>query len=218
MDNLTFAQTRGMLLAAADRIIASKDILTEVDSRIGDGDHGIGMHNGMVKARQALEQAPDNGNVFSLFSAMGMAMMMSMGGASGVIFGSMFMGSAAKMPPKAELTPEDMAALMQGALAAIRKRGGASVGDKTMVDAFQPAVEAMSAAFSQGFPAMMHSAALAARQGMEATKQYPAKLGRAKFLGERSIGFQDAGATSTYFIFDAMDQYVASLAQNGKEV
>ena len=83
MDNLTFEQTKGMLLAAADRIIASKDILTEVDSKIGDGDHGIGMHNGMVKARQALEQAPDNGNVFSLFSAMGMAMMMSMGGASG---------------------------------------------------------------------------------------------------------------------------------------
>ena len=200
-------EVRGMLLAAAEKIIESKPYLTQVDSAIGDGDHGIGMALGMEKARLALEACPD-GNVYALFSDMGRAMLMSMGGASGVIFGTLFMGGAKGKTPSAELDLPAFAQLMKDSLAAIQKRGGAGVGDKTMVDALYPAVEALQEHSTETFSVGLMAAAEAARQGMEATKNYPAKFGRAKSLMERSIGYQDAGATSVYLIFQAMADYV----------
>ncbi|HIY22154.1 MAG TPA: dihydroxyacetone kinase subunit L [Candidatus Flavonifractor merdigallinarum] len=212
MKELNYGQVRAMLLRAADEIIQSKDLLTEIDSQIGDGDHGIGMERGMKKAKETLLSMETGENVYDLFQAMGKTMLMSMGGASGVIFGTLFLGGARNKPASATLDTAGMAALMSDSLAQIKERGKAQVGDKTMVDALEPAVEQMNALAPQGdWVEMMAQAAQAAQAGMEATKQYQAKYGRAKSLMERAIGHQDAGATSTWILLRAMADYVQSL-------
>lgn len=212
MKELNYGQVRAMLLRAADEIIQSKDLLTEIDSQIGDGDHGIGMERGMKKAKETLLSMETGENVYDLFQAMGKTMLMSMGGASGVIFGTLFLGGARNKPASATLDTAGMAALMSDSLAQIKERGKAQVGDKTMVDALEPAVERMKDLAPQGdWVEMMDQAAQAAQAGMEATKQYQAKYGRAKSLMERAIGHQDAGATSTWILLKAMADYVQSL-------
>lgn len=212
MKELNYGQVRAMLLRAADEIIQSKDLLTEIDSQIGDGDHGIGMERGMKKAKETLLSMETGENVYDLFQAMGKTMLMSMGGASGVIFGTLFLGGARNKPASATLDTAGMAALMSDSLAQIKERGKAQVGDKTMVDALEPAVERMKDLAPQGdWVEMMDQAAQAAQAGMEATKQYQAKYGRAKSLMERAIGHQDAGATSTWILLRAMADYVQSL-------
>ena len=171
MEQLNYAQVRDMLLYVAEQIIDSKALLTEVDSQIGDGDHGIGMERGMKKAKEKLLSMESGSNVYALFQEMGKTMLMSMGGASGVIFGTMF-----------------------------------------MVDALEPAVERMkSCAGTSDLGEMLSQAAEAAREGMEATKNYQAKYGRAKSLMERALGHPDAGATSTWIIFRSMAEYVQKL-------
>lgn len=215
MNTLSFMQTRKMLMQVADKVIENKRYLTEIDSRIGDGDHGIGMYNGMTKGKEALAKMDSGENVYQLFSEMGKAMLMSMGGASGVIFGTMFMGGAKRMPAQQVLSSEGLAQLMEFSLLAVKARGKAEIGDKTMVDAFEPAVLAMKEHYARGLVPMLERASSAARTGMEATKEYSAKFGRAKFLMDRSIGFQDAGATSTYIIINAMYQFVKDLTEYG---
>ena len=133
---------------------------------------------------------------------------MSMGGASGVIFGSLFLAGADGATPQTELQPSDFADMEQKSLEAIQKRGGAQVGDKTMVDALAPAVDAMNAHRNDSFVDMLRAGEEGARQGMENTKNYIAKFGRAKSLMERAIGHQDAGATSVYIIFRSMREYI----------
>ena len=197
----------GMICSTADAIVGNKAFLTEVDSRIGDGDHGIGMALGMQKAKNRVSDMTERANVYEVFAEAGKAMLMSMGGASGVIFGSMFQAGARNMPPREVLTPEEFARMMERSLKAIMERGGARVGDKTMVDALAPAVEAMLARTWEDYGAMLGAAEQAAREGMENTKNYVAKYGRAKSLMERAIGYQDAGATSVWLIFRAMHAY-----------
>lgn len=208
LDRLNAADARNMLLYIADKIIAAKPYLTEIDSVIGDGDHGIGMAGGMQKAKKKLLQMQDATNVYALFEAAGKAMLMSMGGASGVIFGSLYLAGAKDMEPKEELTAADLAAMERKSLLAIQERGKAEVGDKTMVDALAPAVEAMEREASVSLLDMLNAAEEAARQGMEDTKKYIARFGRAKSLMERAIGHQDAGATSVWLIFQGMREFV----------
>lgn len=197
-----------MILYIADKIIAKKSYLTEVDSAIGDGDHGIGMAGGMQKTKKKLLKMQGEENAYQLFETAGQAMLMSMGGASGVIFGSLYLEGTKGMEPKAVITAEDLAMMERKSLIAIQKRGGAQVGDKTMVDAMVPAVEALEANCGKSLLAMLKAAEEAARQGMEDTKKYVAKFGRAKSLLERAIGHQDAGATSVYLIFQGMREFV----------
>jgi dihydroxyacetone kinase len=135
-------------------------------------------------------------------------MLMSMGGASGVIFGSLYLAGAKDMEEKGVLTPEDLAKMERKSLAAIQERGKAEVGDKTMVDALAPAVEALEANCDKGLLEMLRAAEEAAGQGVEDTKKYVAKFGRAKSLMERAIGYQDAGAASVWLIFQGMREYV----------
>ncbi|WP_066454350.1 dihydroxyacetone kinase subunit DhaL [Anaerotruncus rubiinfantis] len=208
METLNAAAAREMLLCAADAIIRQKSLLTELDSQIGDGDHGIGMARGMKKAQEALGKLDGESNVYQCFSDMGKAMLLSMGGASGVIFGTMFMGGTKGHEPQSNLSSEEFVALMTGSLRAIKDRGKAAVGDKTMVDAFEPAVDAMRAHANEGFAAMLAAAAAAAEQGAKSTKAYQAKFGRAKSLMERAVGHMDSGAVSTAIIFRAMSDYM----------
>lgn len=208
LEELNVEDARNMLLYIADKIIANKPYLTEIDSAIGDGDHGIGMAGGMQKAKKKLLKLEDQENVYRIFEEAGQAMLMSMGGASGVIFGSLYLAGAKGMESKNVLTALDLAEMEEKSLAAIQERGGAKVGDKTMVDALAPAVEALKKNADLGLLEMLKQAEEAARIGMEDTKKYVAKFGRAKSLLERAIGHQDAGATSVYLIFQGMREFV----------
>lgn len=214
LEQLNVEDTRNMLLYVADKIIANKPYLTEVDSAIGDGDHGIGMAGGMQKAKKKLLKMEDERNVYQIFETAGQAMLMSMGGASGVIFGSLYLAGAKGMEAKEILTAQDIAKMEEKSLIAIQKRGGARLGDKTMVDALAPAVEALKEHAGEGLLEMMKAAEYAAKQGVENTKQYIAKYGRAKSLLERAIGYQDAGATSVYLIFQGMREFIEGSMEN----
>ena len=185
-----------------------KDFLSEVDGKIGDGDHGIGMAGGMQKAKKKLLKMAGEENAYQLFETAGQAMLMSMGGASGVIFGSLYLAGAKGMDPKSVITSKDLADMEKKSLEAIQERGGAQVGDKTMVDALSPAVDALAANADKGLLEMLKAAEASAKQGVEDTKKYVAKFGRAKSLLERAIGHQDAGATSVYLIFQGMREFV----------
>jgi dihydroxyacetone kinase len=208
LTELSAEDVRGMLLYIADKIRAKKPYLTEIDSAIGDGDHGIGMAGGMKKAKEKLRQMEGAQNAYAVFETAGKAMLMSMGGASGVIFGSLYLAGAKDMDAKAVLTAEDLAKMERKSLSAIKERGKAEVGDKTMVDALEPAVVAMEKNYGKGLLEMLKAAEEAARQGMEETKKYTAKFGRAKSLMERAVGYQDAGATSVWLIFQGMREYI----------
>ena len=206
MDRMTYEQVRAMLLSCGERIIRNEPYLTRVDSAIGDGDHGIGMKNGMQAARRYLETAENEQNVYALYANMASAMQAAMGGASGMIFSTLFAGKAAEHAPASAITPKELAEQMRDGLQAIQELGHAEVGDKTMVDALAPAVAAMLA-HTDSFAEMFRAGTEAAHEGMERTKEYTARFGRAKSLGERAIGHADAGATSTWLILVEMRDY-----------
>lgn len=213
MESLDLARTRKMLMRVADVVIDNQDLLTEVDGKIGDADHGIGMAGGMRMVKQALEDAAGPASANELFRIVGRTMLMNMGGASGVIFGSMFQGGCKTAPVSQRLDAPTLRALMRGGLESVKDRGKAQVGDKTMVDALEPAVIALECGGEKLVP-LLEAATEAAWSGMEETKKYPARFGRAKALMERSIGHQDAGATSVWLIFTAMRDYIRSEAEN----
>ncbi len=210
LDVINIQNAKEMLIYIADKIIGQKPYLTEIDSAIGDGDHGIGMAGGMQKVRDKLHKQETFESVYDVFAIAGKAMLMSMGGASGVIFGSLYLSGAKGMEAKPELTASDLAAMERKSLEAIKERGKAQVGDKTMVDALEPAVIAMEENTEKGLLEMLKAGEVAAAKGLEDTKGYTAKFGRAKSLMERAIGHQDAGATSVYLIFQGMREYVES--------
>ena len=207
MREMTVEQATDMMLHVCDAIIGQKQYLAEVDSRIGDGDHGAGMAGGMEKAKAALEAKRPFPDINTIFRTMGMEMIGSMGGASGVIFGSMFMGGARDVPSAQILDSDILAKMMRASLDAVKHRGKAQLGDKTMVDALEPAVLALERQACAELEESLIAAALAAEEGVEKTKDYVAKFGRAKFLGERTLGYEDAGAVSVRVIFQTMKEY-----------
>ncbi|MEF9941881.1 MAG: dihydroxyacetone kinase subunit DhaL [Lachnospiraceae bacterium] len=211
MKKLTVDQVTDMIIETCNAIIESKPYLTEVDSKIGDGDHGIGMSGGMEKAKAELISKRPFADINAIFKTTGMTMLNSMGGASGVIFGSMFLGGVKGLESLKELDGESLAKIMRGSANAIQARGKAQVGDKTMIDALVPAVEAMEVSDKEDVVEVLKVAKDAAAQGVEASKKMIAKFGRAKSLMERAVGYQDAGATSVSIIFDAMYKYVKSI-------
>ncbi len=208
MDRLNINQVKEMILFIAQEIIDNKSYLTEVDLKIGDGDHGIGMETGFLNVQKVIGPKA-YGSVNELFRDVGMAMLNSMGGASGVIFSTVFLGGQKDTGNADELTAEEFVKMMEKSLMMIKRRGKAELGDKTMVDAFEPAICAMSEyiADKKDFSGMLSAGETAAEQGMQATKNHIARFGRAKSLMERSIGYQDAGATSVYIMFRAMRKW-----------
>lgn len=214
MESLSVKQTYDMIMYVADKIIESKPYLTEVDSKIGDGDHGIGMAGGLKKAKEELAKKEIK-TVNDVFITTGMAMMMSMGGASGVIFGTLFLGKVKDMEPMEELDLSSLAKIIEDALEAIKTRGKAQVGDKTMVDALEPASKALNEAKEKSVDLLsgLKMAEESAQKGVESTKDLVAKFGRAKSLLERAKGYQDAGATSVWIIFKSMREWVENNIQ-----
>ena len=189
------------LHAFADLISENKKHLTKLDSAIGDGDHGQNMSRGMQAAVEKVGTADD---VASALRDAAMAIISKTGGASGPLYGTFFM-EAGKAAPGKEVSLADFAAMMQAGLDGVQRRGKAELEDKTMVDAMVPAVNALHDAADAGddWPTALKAAEDAAREGMEATIPLVARKGRASYLGERSAGHQDPGATSTHLLFEA---------------
>ncbi|GAA0696367.1 dihydroxyacetone kinase subunit DhaL [Kitasatospora atroaurantiaca] len=176
--------------------------LTELDSAIGDGDHGSNLRRGFTAALAALDGL-DPASVGAALSRTGTTLISKVGGASGPLYGSAFRAMGTALPGERADAAEFGAALAAG-LAAIRRLGAAEPGDKTIVDAWTPALAAFELAAPTGFAAAAEAAAGAAEQGMRDTVPLQARKGRASYLGPRSIGHQDPGATSTALLFRAL--------------
>ncbi|MDT0341949.1 dihydroxyacetone kinase subunit DhaL [Streptomyces litchfieldiae] len=203
---------RAMLLAVADRVIGAEPELSSADRAVGDGDHGLGMTRGFSAVRRLLRQddpadpAADGDDVYAVLTATGNALIGSMGGASGVLFGLLFRAGAAGRPPADRLGTRELADWLRTSLAEITRRGGAKPGDKTLVDALDPAAASLTAGAAAGedLPTALRRAARAAADGTDRTKAYVARFGKAMSLGERAIGFPDPGALSLTHILTAM--------------
>ncbi|MBD5788292.1 dihydroxyacetone kinase subunit L [Cellulosimicrobium terreum] len=188
----------------AERIGQAKDELTELDRQIGDGDHGENLDRGFRAVVAKLDTMPDAGQIGDVLKLVATTLMSSVGGASGPLYGTAYL-RAAKVTGLDTLDAQGVVALLEGALEGITARGKAVEGEKTMVDAWQPAVEAAEAAAGEGASTLdvLTVAARAARAGAEATVPLVATKGRASYLGERSADHQDPGATSTALILEA---------------
>lgn len=207
--SLSIEEVRDMMVAAADRIIESEPILTDADRALGDGDHGIGMARGMAAVKEALagKEFPSAGKVFV---AVGTAMMSSMGGASGAIFGTLFRSGGKAVGEADRFAAPELAALLSEGTDQVMSRGGAKPGDKTMVDALVPAAEKAAEVASLPLDEALAAVAAAAAAGRDASENMVATMGRAKTLGEKSLGKPDAGAVSVAIICAAMADYASA--------
>jgi dihydroxyacetone kinase-like protein len=185
----------------ADVIAENKEYLTQLDSAIGDADHGINMNRGFQAVLGKLDGIP-NGDVGNLLKTVGMTLVSTVGGAGGPLYGTLFLQFGTATAGKSELEAEDWAAALVAGVQGVQMRGKAEPGDKTMVDALIPARDAFRQALDDGasFADALQRSAAAAEEGMKATIPWVARKGRASYLGERSAGHQDPGATSSYLL------------------
>lgn len=194
------AMTRAMTQTISD----NRDRLSTLDSAIGDGDHGVNLSTALALAAAEVDQLKDPSPA-AVLKSVGKTLINQMGGAAGVIFGSFFRGGGRAIQDHTHLALTDLLTLLEGGLAAVQKRGKAQPGDKTLVDALAPAVAAVRQGVENdlAIAKALSDAAAAAVAGADQTRQMTARFGRAKFLGERSLGHQDAGATSMGLILNA---------------
>jgi len=196
---------RTWILGAARLIEENADRLTRLDAAIGDGDHGVNLRRGFQAAVGELEHRPAD-TPGAVLVAVGRALISSTGGASGPLYGSAFRAAGKALGTDHRIGPVELGRALADALAAVRKLGGAAEGDKTMVDALAPAVSAYDQALAGGAGAeeATRAAADAAQAGAQATVPLEARKGRASYLGPRSVGHEDPGASSTALILRAL--------------
>ena len=191
-------------------VTENRSYLTELDSAIGDADHGSNMARGMAAVMEKTAAAP-SAAVDDLFKLVGMTLVTSVGGASGPLYGTFFLRFGTTAGAVTELDSTGLAAALRAGLGGIVARGKAELGDKTMFDAMSPAVDAFDAEIAGGadLAASAAGAAAAAAAGRDATEPLVARKGRASYLGDRSAGHLDPGATSTAFLFQALAESLA---------
>ena len=191
-----------------ESIITNKDFLTELDREIGDSDHGINMARGFHAVLEKLD--PEAEDIGASLKKAGMTLLSTVGGASGPLYGTAYMEAGKVLAGKTELSPEDLKSALEAAIAGIQKRGKAVRGEKTMLDAIIPASEtyAQKVAEGAGIVDALDAACASAREGVEYTKTIIATKGRASYLGERSIGHQDPGATSAALTLEAIRDFL----------
>ena len=192
-----------ILKAMAARIDKEKDFLTELDNEIADGDHGINMAKGFNAVVPKIE-AMAGKDIGSLLKTTGMTLVSTVGGSAGPLYGTAFMKAGAALKDKMEIDANDLIAAVDAAIGSIQMRGKAVEGEKTMLDAICPAHKAFKAAIEAGedVKAALGKAVEAAQAGVEYTKTIKATKGRASYIGDRSIGHQDPGATSATFMYE----------------
>ncbi|MEU5384114.1 dihydroxyacetone kinase subunit DhaL [Kitasatospora cineracea] len=208
-ETLDTALAEAWIRAAAAAVGRAEEQLTALDAAIGDGDHGSNLRRGFTAVLAALDDAGSDGSAGfdsagALLRTVGSTLLAKVGGASGPLYGQAFRVAGAELPPDAG--PAACADALAAGLAAVRALGGAEPGDKTMVDALAPAVDALRAAAAAGatLAGATAAAADAAEQGARATTPLQARRGRASYLGPRSVGHQDPGATSAALIVRAL--------------
>ena len=204
---LDTAKAAEIIRAIAARMEAEKDFLTQLDNEIGDGDHGINLARGF---KSVLEKLPEleGGDIGALLKGTGMQLVSNVGGASGPLYGTAFMKAGNALKGKTEATAAEFAVAMEAAIGGIKMRGKSEEGEKTMLDALCPAYKALSEAIDGGdeLKDALSKAIEAAAKGVEYTKTIIATKGRASYLGERSIGHQDPGATSSLYMLQEIEK------------
>jgi phosphoenolpyruvate---glycerone phosphotransferase subunit DhaL len=201
--------TSANLISFFDRFAAhiaeKKDYLTQLDSAIGDADHGANMHRGLqaILAKRADLESKDPS---ALLKAVAMILISTVGGASGALYGTFFLQSSIAAAGKPELDSMDLVALLDKGLGGVIQRGKAAAGDKTMIDALEPAIRTLRASIEKDetLKVALTSAVKAADEAVVATIPLIARKGRASYLGERSIGHADPGATSASLLFQSL--------------
>ena len=204
-ETITTPQMLRALETMCDTIEAEKEYLSELDGAIGDGDHGVNMAKCFREVKKKLAES-DADDMNTLFNDVGMVVLNSVGGAMGALYGTFFLKIAQECAGKSELDLSDLVRMFQTAEQGILDIGKASPGDKTLIDTLAPAIRALeeSEKAGQSLPQALANFEQAAKKGMESTKDMLAKIGRASRLAERSLGHQDAGATSCYFILRSL--------------
>lgn len=190
-------------LNALQKVFAEhRQQLTELDAAVGDGDFGISLDRGFTAVQAELSAKPP-ADIRSVFQNVAGILIRTMGGTAGPLLGTFFLRAGAACADKSELAPADVVALFQAGVEGIQQRGKAALGDKTMLDALLPAVDAMRGALDagSGLAEILERGAAAAEAGMRETIAMQARKGRGSYLGERSVGHQDAGATASYLLF-----------------
>jgi phosphoenolpyruvate---glycerone phosphotransferase subunit DhaL len=205
MDNVTLETLVDWLSQFNAAVTEQRDYLTELDSAIGDADHGANMARGMTAVMESIDAAQP-GTVDELLKTVGMTLVRSVGGASGPLYGTFFLRMGIASGSVTELAAPDLERALRAGLDGVVQRGKAELGDKTMYDAFFPALEAYAAAVAAGSDTggAIEAAARAAAEGRDATSPMLARKGRASYLGERSIGHLDPGATSAAMLLSAL--------------
>ena len=194
-----------VLRTMSRRMESERDFLTELDNRIADGDHGINMARGFVAVEKLLSGLADK-DIGTILKTVGMTLVSVVGGTAGLLYGTAFLKSGLALAGKAEVFLDDFLVCLKTSIEGIQQRGHAVRGEKTMLDAMIPALEAMTATRTDGgdAKAVFASGVAAARAGVEYTKTMIATKGRASYIGERSLGHQDPGATSFTFLLECV--------------
>ena len=206
---ITHAAVEDWMKRFAAEVAENRAYLSKLDGAIGDGDHGTNMDRGMKKALERLE-ATDGDDIGASLKAVGMALVSSVGGAAGPLYGTLFMQMGQAAAGKSELDLAGFTEALDAGVQGVIKRGKAEPGDKTMLDALGPALDALREADGDDIAGALERAAEAAREGMEATVPLVARKGRASYLGERSAGHQDPGATSSHLLLKTAAEAVGS--------
>ena len=196
-----------MMESLCDTMEQEKDYLSELDGAIGDGDHGVNMAKCFREVRKKLPESQGK-DIGAILKDIGMVVLNSVGGAMGALYGTLFLRLAQEAGGKTEIDISDLVRMFEAAEKGILEIGKANIGDKTLLDTLHPAVRALEKAEQEGkpLPEALSDFEEAAKKGMESTRDLIAKVGRASRLGERTIGHQDAGATSCYFILRAFSE------------
>lgn len=208
METLNNADVVKLLGEMAKVIIANRDTLNELDGKLGDADFGTSICGGFVAVEKALADFATL-SPGATIGKTGMTLLKSMGGASGPLFGTLFMKAGKTLADQMEIGTPELAAMLSAGLAGVKALGKSDVGDKTLIDALEPATKAAVAAADQGLslPVALCQASAAAAQGVEDSKDMVARRGRAFYLGERGRGHQDAGATAIALLFAVLADY-----------
>lgn len=206
MSTVSVESVSAWLRRFAELVTANKDHLTELDSAIGDADHGANMARGMEAVVSQMDQA---NTVDALLKKAGLALVSNVGGTSGPLYGTFLMKMGMTTGSFAQVPAEAFGEALQAGLDGLVARGKTELGDKTMVDALAPAVEAFRASIGDGLASASRAAQAAAREGRDATVPMVARKGRASYLGERSAGHLDPGAASASYLMDALAEALA---------
>ena len=202
MSTISSKQIFAWIERYAAQIAEQKDYLTQLDAAIGDADHGANMNRGL-QAVLAKNADLRNADIGALLKGVAMTLISTVGGASGALYGTFFLQASTIAGNRTELSPSEFGSVLEKGLAGIVLRGKATIGDKTMVDALQPAIKAYKHSIESGetLDQALSKAASAAEEGLKSTVPLVARKGRASYLGERSAGHPDPGATSTVLLF-----------------